>query len=46
MIQKLDNLNTRNNSGLCTDKYIEFVVALDRTGSGSWSLMSFNVNVA
>jgi hypothetical protein len=37
MIQKLDNLSTHDNSGVCTDEYIEFVVALDRTGSGSWS---------
>jgi hypothetical protein len=46
MIQKLDNLSTRNTNGVCTDKYLESVVALDRTGSGLWSLIGCIMNVA
>ena len=46
MIQKLDNLSTHNVNGVCIDKYLEFAVALDRTGSGLWSLISRIINVA
>jgi len=46
MIQKLDNLSTHNTNGVCTDKYLEFAVALDRTGSGLWSLIGCIINFA
>jgi len=46
MIQKLDNLSTHNTNDVCTDKYLEFAVTLDRTGSGLWSLIGCIINVA